>query len=132
MDVAATPQPDPLPNTLPPLWNLVIADMRSRDEFGREKYKTPLQPNNGRDALADAYQESLDLCVYLRQAIWERDECNLPVDDGTEAGVAAMEYLRAVRRRTVGRATWFNVANAFLAGVEWQTNRGAEGQSHGQ
>jgi hypothetical protein len=28
---------------------------------------------NGRDALLEAYQESLDLTVYLKQALMERD-----------------------------------------------------------
>ena len=46
--------------------------MRERDNIGREKYHTPLQPFNGRDPLIDAYQEALDLAVYLRQAIYER------------------------------------------------------------
>jgi hypothetical protein len=32
-----------------------------------------LQPHNGRDCLMDAYQEALDLAMYLRQAIFERD-----------------------------------------------------------
>lgn len=45
--------------------------MRASDADGRSKYGTPLQANNGRDPLVDAYQESLDLCVYLRQAIAE-------------------------------------------------------------
>jgi hypothetical protein len=51
----------------------VIADMHERDQVGRERYGTPLQAHNGRDALVDAYQEALDLVVYLRQAIEERD-----------------------------------------------------------
>lgn len=67
------PEPDPQPNERPAVWDLVMADMRDRDASGREKYGTPLQPMNGRDALVDAYQEALDLVVYLRQAIWERD-----------------------------------------------------------
>lgn len=67
------PQPPPTHNTLPAVWDLVISDMRARDKFGRDKYGTPLQPHNGRDALSDAYQEGLDLCVYLRQALFERD-----------------------------------------------------------
>lgn len=46
--------------------------MKERDQEGRRKYGTPLQAGNGRDALVDAYQEALDLCVYLRQAIAER------------------------------------------------------------
>jgi len=32
-----------------------------------------LVPHNGRDALRDAYEEALDLCQYLRQALYERD-----------------------------------------------------------
>lgn len=66
-------QPPPVPNDLPAVWDLVIEDMRSRDAVGRERYGTPLQPHNGRDPLVDAYQEALDLVVYLRQAIAERD-----------------------------------------------------------
>lgn len=66
-------QPDPVPNAGRPIWDLVIEDMRERDRIGRERYGTPLQANNGRDPLVDAYQESLDLAVYLRQAIEERD-----------------------------------------------------------
>jgi len=55
------------------VWALVIADMAERRRVGIERYGTPLQPHNGRDALVDAYQEALDLAVYLRQAIEERD-----------------------------------------------------------
>ena len=43
------------------------------DKAGIVRYGTPLQAHNGRDALVDAYQEALDLAVYLRQAIYERD-----------------------------------------------------------
>lgn len=68
-----TPQMPPKPNTSTPIWELVIADMKARDEFGRAKYGTPLQAGNGRDSLRDAYQEALDLCVYLKQAIVERE-----------------------------------------------------------
>lgn len=67
------PEPAPEPNTHPAVWDLVMADMRQRDESGLAKYSTRLQPHNGRDALVDAYQEALDLVVYLRQAIAERD-----------------------------------------------------------
>lgn len=66
-------QPDPVPTDSPPLWGLVIADMRDRDRVGRETYGTPLQAFNGRDALLDAYHECLDMAVYLKQAIIERD-----------------------------------------------------------
>jgi hypothetical protein len=65
-------QPAPRPGTGRPVWELVIEDMQARDALGRERYGTPLQAHNGRDALVDAYQEALDLAVYLRQAIEER------------------------------------------------------------
>jgi hypothetical protein len=51
---------------------MVIEDMKARDNLGRERYGTPLQIDNGRDFLIDAYQESLDLVVYLRGEIEKR------------------------------------------------------------
>lgn len=66
-------QPAPKPNDNPAVWSLVIKDMADRDAFGYAKYGTRLQPGNGRDFLIDAYQEALDLVVYLRGAIYERD-----------------------------------------------------------
>jgi hypothetical protein len=70
---AVTPEPEPQTNDRPAVWGLVVDDMRARDAMGAAKYGTRLQPHNGRDALADAYQEALDLAVYLRQALFERD-----------------------------------------------------------
>lgn len=69
---ANTPEPPPKPNNRIAIWELVIVDMEERNRIGTEKYGTPLQAFNGRDALMDAYQEGLDLCCYLRQAIEER------------------------------------------------------------
>jgi hypothetical protein len=66
-------QPAPVPNDLPAAWDLVIEDMRRRDALGQSRYGTRLQPFNGRDALRDALEEALDMCVYLRQALYERD-----------------------------------------------------------
>ena len=65
-------QPPPEPRSSRPIWELVVEDMQERDRIGRARYGTPLQAHNGRDALVDAYQEALDLAVYLRQAIEER------------------------------------------------------------
>jgi hypothetical protein len=56
------------------VWPLVIKDMTDRDRLGRAKYGIPLRIRNGRDALVDAYQEVLDLSVYMRQEIEERRE----------------------------------------------------------
>lgn len=66
-------QPPPVPNKYPDIPLLVKHDLMSRMQFGKAKYGTALQPHNGRDALKDAYEEALDLCQYLRQAMYERD-----------------------------------------------------------
>lgn len=68
----STPEPAPKRTDGAPVWDLVVADMRQRDAEGRRKYGTPLQAFNGRRPLVDAYQEALDLVVYLRQEIEER------------------------------------------------------------
>lgn len=56
-----------------PVWDDVVADMKARDEFGRSKYGKPLMIHDGRDTLQDAYEEALDLAVYLKKAIIERN-----------------------------------------------------------
>jgi hypothetical protein len=43
----------------------IVSDMRARDAMGRERYGVPLTADNGRNHLVDAYQEALDLLVYL-------------------------------------------------------------------
>lgn len=67
------PQDAPVQNTgAPSAHDLAIADLQDRRAFGLEKYKTLLQHDNGRDHLVDAYQEVLDLTVYLRNEIERR------------------------------------------------------------
>jgi len=73
MNKNIAPQPMPKETNNPPLWDLVIQDMKDRDKFGQEKYHTRLTVENGRDFLLDAYQEILDAAVYLRGLIFERD-----------------------------------------------------------
>jgi hypothetical protein len=72
-NICCDPQPDP--NTSdeinPAVWDLVIRDMAYRDIICAKKYGTRLKPFNGRNSLIDAYQEALDLAVYLRQLIYE-------------------------------------------------------------
>jgi len=63
----------PVPNDLPDIQSQVIADIRERRELGIKRYGTALQPHNGRDALRDAYEEAIDLAMYLKQAIVERE-----------------------------------------------------------
>ena len=52
----------------------IYADMLDRARVGQKKYGTRLMTHNGRDALMDAYQEALDLVMYLKQALMEREE----------------------------------------------------------
>lgn len=69
---AATPQPAPSPGQQD-VATFVLQDIEARIELGVRRYGTRLQTHNGRDALWDAYQEALDLVMYLRQAILERE-----------------------------------------------------------
>ncbi len=65
---AAQPQPtrrDVLP--------LVVEDLHARVAKGTAEYGEPLRTFNGRDALRDAYEEALDLALYLRQEMEERE-----------------------------------------------------------
>lgn len=75
---AASPQPDPR-GAGDVVLGLVLKDLIDRSEMGRSKYGTLLRTGNGRDALWDAYQEVLDLAMYLRQELREQWEtCDAP------------------------------------------------------
>jgi hypothetical protein len=69
---APTEQPEPT-GSGQPITELVIRDLHERSRVGTLRYGTPLRAHNGRDPLRDAYEEALDLCQYLRQAIEERE-----------------------------------------------------------
>lgn len=66
-------QPLPTKNESPFIQDLVVKDIELRKEIGIQRYGTALQPFNGRDALQDAYEEAIDLAMYLKQCIIERD-----------------------------------------------------------
>lgn len=51
--------------------SMVISDIEARRAVGIERYGTALQPFNGRSALLDAYEEVLDLAMYLKQKLVE-------------------------------------------------------------
>lgn len=68
------PQPSSIPNNRRPVTELVIEDLNERMAHGIQKYKTALQPFNGRNALIDAYQECLDQALYLKQRLIEEEE----------------------------------------------------------
>jgi len=67
-------QPMPTVNDSVSIQSLVRADLDAREQVGIQRYGTPLQPDNGRDAMRDLYEELLDACCYIKQAIVERDQ----------------------------------------------------------
>ena len=67
-------QPLPIPNDGTDVQQAVICDIQARRELGIERYGTHLQPNNGRDALLDLYEELVDSVCYLKQVLIERDK----------------------------------------------------------
>lgn len=91
MSDASTPQPPPTGDGVPVLPKLlehirgiygcstrtICADLEARAKIGEAKYGTTLRAHNGRDAVVDAYQEALDLCMYLAQACLEGRDCHL-------------------------------------------------------
>ena len=79
-EAAVLNQGIPEKGTGPAIINLVLDDLKDLDwedtiktsfikraAKGEMFYGYPLQANNGRDALSDAYQEAIDLCLYLKQ-----------------------------------------------------------------
>lgn len=48
--------------------------LMERKQYGIRKYGRPLETNNGRDALKDAWEEALDLLSYLTQMRLERGD----------------------------------------------------------
>lgn len=78
-------QPAPTPTDEPYVQHLVLDDVRARLEMGIKKYGTGLQASNGRDMLQDAYEEVLDLAIYLRGELEKRriPDLNLALSDAT-------------------------------------------------
>lgn len=66
-------QPSPVKNNNKAIVDLVIQDMAERKKLGLERYGVALQAHNGRNAVLDAYEEALDLAIYLRQVLEEQD-----------------------------------------------------------
>ena len=82
----------------------VQRDLMERAAVGIERYGTPLQCGNGRDALWDAYQEALDTHVYVGQAYHEAQR----VGDVPEVGqrfilLCAAAHLCDRLRRAIDR-----------------------------
>jgi len=114
MSAEIVDQPPPVPNDGASMHDLVSedldrwmphaagapalrADLADRKQVGLERYGTTLQAGNGRNALVDAYQEALDLLVYLRQAMTERGWPSAEAGGLVDAYVSALRSALRVR-----------------------------------
>lgn len=86
---------------------MVRLDLIHREQVGIATYGTPLYPYNGRMALLDAYEECLDMAVYLRQALYEM---GIDPNSTTNPPPTPVEEVhhRAARQRADNEAgSWF-------------------------
>lgn len=65
----------------------VMADMAARIAKGADEYGEPLTTHNGRKPLQDAYEEALDLALYLKQELLER-----VVSDALHDGLGVLRF----------------------------------------
>ena len=66
-------QPLPKPGRLP-VQQILIHAIEERREHGIRKYGRALETHNGRDAMQDAWEEVMDLLLYLTQIRLERGD----------------------------------------------------------
>lgn len=103
MTIASEHESDPLESSYDPVIGFVVSDFVERSAFGFKKYRTLLRPFNGRDPIVDAYQESIDQAMYIRQAIIELDAVRgackriLPVIDVLPLGESAKRDIDIIR-----------------------------------
>lgn len=102
MSTVAEHQPDPFPGRQVVLYE-VLRDFTERAEAGKLRYGMYLETHNGRDALMDAYQESIDNVMYTKQMLmeqeWTREQARILL-----AEIAESQFLE---RETVARVVDF-------------------------
>lgn len=97
--IASTSQNKPIGNGQD-VTSLVLHDIKTRSEMGAKKYGKPLQTNNGRDAMVDAYQEAIDLVLYLRQEIREKGHDGGAVVTGIQ--ITTCDHITVRKVQSVG------------------------------
>jgi len=82
------------------VWNLIIADMQQRHDVGIQRYGKPVSAMDTReDWLQHAYEEALDLVVYLRAEIERRKNVSTryigvdPAKPGTDKTICSLVYV---------------------------------------
>lgn len=74
-------QPLPTRNNSVDIQSLVIGDVMRRRQLGIERYGTPVQAHNGRNALLDLYEELIDAAVYCKQLLVEQGNPSVSSSD---------------------------------------------------
>jgi len=115
--VGVADQPAPVGGEGRPIWELVIEDMKERDQLGRERYGTPLRARNGRVALVDLYHELLDAVVYCRQELAERGSKVGPLCDESHHMTVdyAIEVVKTINSKGTSQHPMFDEAVRRLA-----------------
>ena len=75
------------------VWPLVVKDMLERNEEGAVKYNRYLQTDCPDNMLQHAYEEALDLCVYLKTQI-EKQKQNAVTQQELQKEKLANEFKR--------------------------------------
>jgi hypothetical protein len=101
-------------NNEPYVHDAMIADIEARKVLGTKRYGTPLQPHNGRNALLDAYEEALDLAVYLKQALIEQDVPEVEVTTDKPVPISVVGDTTPVRRSGARNVSSPHLQAAFI------------------
>jgi len=103
-------QPLPDKNDRTPMQDLLIADIEKRKVVGIERYGTLLQPFNNRSFVRDAYEETIDLSLYLRGVMEEAHEIlclTIPAEGGRQFPTRAeFERCLSLLAHLSGREQW--------------------------
>lgn len=80
----------------PEVQRAIDQGLQARRELGIRKYGRPLEADNGRDALQDAWEEALDAMAYIHQLELEGQQAGL-------AGAAILSVAEALARMKLDR-----------------------------
>lgn len=77
----------------------ILSDLQDRATEGRKKYGVFLETHNGRDALMDLYQETLDSVMYAKQYELEQLEMGMPWMAAEAPFLKALDFAAFIKYR---------------------------------
>jgi hypothetical protein len=105
--------------TGPVVHEQVMRDLSGRLALGVRRYGTPLRAFNGRNSTQDAYEEILDLAVYLRQSLDEERE----LADALQVLVGAARAWLPMRPSDASTTATTMTQNAIATALAWLEGR---------